>query len=160
MSRPNSLVGSSTPHEITEKFFLSWDALTDVTSKRKKEAVGHEILLKTGDSGLQLAVLLEGTTIDFLFQDSSGSRIQDIRNVKNYIRDLTLKKQYEVIEFYKIVYSSLIRFYHSVERCCLLCDLILIEYSRSTLHSEILEAFSRLYRVLYSIGSAVYLEKE
>ena len=148
---------SITPHEITETFFLSSDALVHLSRTRKSEARGHQILLESADSGLQISLLLEGTTIDFLFGDSTRSRSSIcksddcIRKVKNYVRSLSEKKQLEVVQFYRVVYSSLVKFHKKVESLGIFCDCVMVFYSKATLRKEVLEAFSKLYRILYDI---------
>ena len=150
-------VQSFVPFEISEEFFFSWDALYDVEGTRRKEAIGHQILLSTSDIGLQLAMLTEGTTIDFLFgsaastPSSTGKTRDAMKNVKNYIRELKVGKQEAVVEFYAVIYASILNFIVKCDGCGMLCDCIPYIYAKSTLRMDVLEAFQKLYRILYDI---------
>ena len=161
MIAPAPTVDLFTPHEITETFFLSSDALVHLSRTRKNEARGHQILLETADTGLQISLLLEGTTIDFLFGDCARSRSSicksndRVRKVKNYVRSLSEKKQLEVVLFYKTVYASLVKFHKKVESLGIFCDCVMVFYSKAALRHEVLEAFSKLYRILYGIENSL-----
>ena len=160
MIRPVPRVDISAPYEITEKFFLSSDSLVDLSRTRKNEAMGHQVLLESADNGLQISLLLEGTTIDFLFCNSARTRSfvgksdDSVRKVKNYIRNLSQNKRLEVVQFYKAVYTSLVKFHTRIDTVGVFCDCVIVLYSKAALRREVLEAFSKLYRILYDIESS------
>lgn len=148
-------VGDSALSEIKLKAFMSWEAVMNFSRRRRGEARGHQILLHTADVGLLVPLLLEGTTIDFLFSNDMqkgttfGDSLDAI-NSKNFIRSLARPMQMKVVEFYKAVYNSLVNYYQKVEAFGEFCECFLTLCSKSAFEKEVNFAFDELYRELYN----------
>lgn len=139
------------------EFFLKWDALTDSSANRALAAKGHRIMLLSDDFQLKIAVLLEGSAIDFLFVENgrltskANSRdrpLSDVLRCKNFIRTLDEEKQKHVILFYEQVFKNIIDYNIAFENSGI-CWCCYIENAKTELIANVKLAFDELYPVLY-----------
>jgi hypothetical protein len=145
-------VGDLTPPDITVETFLSWVAVVNLNRRRRGEAKGHQILLRTEDPGLLISILLEGTTVDFLFShDRKGASFENCRDAtkaKDYIRALDRPKQLKVVEFYRTLYAALTSYYKKVESCGFFSECIVVLLIKSNFEKDVACAFDELFREL------------
>jgi hypothetical protein len=145
-------VGDLTPSDITVETFLSWVAIVNLNRRRRGEAKGHQILLRTEDPGLLISILLEGTTVDFLFshdrKEASFENCRDATKAKDYIRSLDRPKQLKVVEFYRTLYAALTSYYKKVESCGCLSECIVVLFIKSDFEKDVACAFDELFREL------------
>lgn len=145
-------VGDLAPPEITVETFLSWMAIVNLNRRRRNEAKGHQILLRTEDPGLLISLLLEGTTIDFLFshdrKEESFENCRDAAKAKDYIRALDRPKQMKVVEFYRTLYAALTCYYKKIESCGVFSECIVVLFIKTNFEKDVATAFDELFREL------------
>lgn len=145
-------VGDLALPEISVETFLSWVAIVNFNKRRRGEAKGHQILLRTEDPGLLISILLEGTTVDFLFsrdkKEVAFENSRDAAKAKDFIRGLDRPKQLKVVEFYRTLYAALISYYKKVESCGVVSECIVVLFVKPNFEKDVAAAFEDLFREL------------
>lgn len=139
----------------TVDFFLSRSVVLNLKGKEVLEAQGHiHLLSKSGEDSLQIATLLDGTTVDFLFGVSrmkeSPLRIK-VNEVKEFLHSLDEHSQKLVAEFYLLAMQAIVKYHKQIVHPCswLFCGTY-----ESDLWYELEQAYSHLDSILSEVQSS------
>ena len=104
------------PDEVLQNFFYDDGVIRSLNKHGVDVAKGHLALLEASasDDFLQISVLLEGRTIEFLYGPHGLARAMA---AKNLIRGLREHQQPAAVQFYIELYSAIVKYHNSASQC-------------------------------------------
>ena len=104
------------PDEVLQNFFYDDGVIRSMNKHGVDVAKGHLALLEASNSDdfLQMSVLLEGRTIEFLYGPHGLARAMA---AKNLIRGLREHQQPAAVQFYIELYNAIVKYHSTVGGC-------------------------------------------
>lgn len=158
----STVMSETIPVEIKANFFYDEDVAVTLGGRSIEELKGHMILLHSENAhDLKLSALIDGSTIDFLFgsKGSAPAELKNrVKNVKNYLRELTHEQQYQCCLFYYALMKEILSFQESMNHPLYLglgrnTYCLCFHNDKNRFIHNVNEAYLPFYRSIYNLNN-------